>query len=161
MKTLNYHEASGATLYKEIAQPNVTTFAEVFEDFAPYDVMDSKQKHQFEPRRITGQAIGTNLFDDVKAIMNGRKCKSHPDHSMQVGPYCSRRDGDSFSVRCADWVLSRIRERTIIVPNDRMSFELVDHDNGWTLVIVNHGQILGGVWLAYIKTDSIPVAVAA
>ena len=150
------HEASGRELAREIAQPHVTRFSEVFEDSAPYNVMTGKSKHPFAPRTLTGRAIATELYDDCKAIMTGRDKPRHTDKTMQVGPYCQRRDGGSFSVRCADWVLSRIAERTIIVPGDRMSFEIVDHENGWSLVVANHGSILGSVWLAYIKTDSIP-----
>lgn len=147
------HEASGAFLYRELAQPHVETFSEVFEAWKPY------AKGAFEPRYISGQAIADNLWRDVKATMNGNHGKrKHADQSMPVGPYCYRRDGDSLSVRCADWVLSRIRERTIIIGGDPMSFDLVDHDNGWTLVTAHHSSIVGSVWLAYIRTSTIPTA---
>lgn len=152
------HEASGVTLYKEIAQPHVTTFQECFPAWAKYDVNAPDRKHQFEPRRITGQALASNLYDDAKAIMEGGRAKrKHRDESMTLGPFLSIRDGKSLSVSCADWVLSRVRERTIIVPGDTMSFEIVNHDNGWSLVTAQHSQILGSVWLAYIKTETIPV----
>ena len=117
-------------LYKPVAQPHAETFQECFDAFERYTT-DTK----IEPRYL----------------VDGKE-------RMHVGPYCVWRDHyRSFAVRCADWVLSRIRERTILVDNDRMHFELVDHDNGYTLVVASHGQIIGSLYLAYIRTDSIPV----
>jgi len=151
------HEASGAQLYKEIAQPHVSRFAEVFTDFTLYD--SKNQKHNFAPRYISGQNIAGNLYKDCKAIFqNGKRQDKHQDERMAVGPYCTWRDkyGQSLSVSCADWVLSRILERTIIIGEDHMSFEIVEHDNGWTLITAHHSCIIGSVWLAYIKTESLP-----
>lgn len=37
-----------------------------------------------------------------------------------------------------------------------MSFELINRGDGWTLATTHHSQILGTVWLAYIKTETIP-----
>lgn len=144
-------------LYKPIAQPHVETFAECFNSWEPWRLFDRNYKPGIVPRCITGQNVAGNLFKNVENIFRGRaRTEKHPDETMLVGPFCSRRDGGSMAVSCADWVLSRIRERTIIIGNDRMSFEIVDHDNGYSLVIANHSQILGSVWLAYIRTDSIP-----
>lgn len=162
MRDLWKHEASGATLSREIAQPHVSTFAECFTDWAPYDVCDSKRKHQFEPATITGQNVAGNLFKNVKDIFQGKPRQiKHSDETMKIGPYLNMTGPDnehrSMSVRCADWVLSRIRERTIIIGGESMHFEIVVHDNGWALVIAQHGQICGSVWLAYIKVDSIPL----
>lgn len=153
------HEASGATLYREIAQPHVTDFREVFDQWKPYTLEGTPMKpHAFKPRYLTGQNVASNLYKGCSEIFRGQKqTEKFPDESMAVGPFCSDRDcGKYFSVSCADWVLSRIRERTIIIGSDRMSFELVNHDNGWTLVTANHSCISGSVWLAYIKTSTIP-----
>lgn len=144
-------------LYRPIAQPHIETFAECFPDSAPWKLFDKAYKSPFEPQYLTGQNIAGNLWKNVKATMRGEKHeRKHHDESMQIGPFCSRRDGDSLAVRCAGWVLSRIREGTIVIGGDRMHFEIVDHDNGYSLVTAQHGQICGSVWLAYIKTDSIP-----
>lgn len=144
-------------LYKPIAQPHVETFAECFPDWEPWRLFDKAYKPRFGPRYVEGQNIAGNLYKGVKAIFKGEKHnRKHPDERMAVGPFCSRRDGASMAVRCADWVLSRIKEGTIVIGDDRMSFEIVDHDNGYSLVIAQHGQICGSVWLAYIRTDSIP-----
>jgi hypothetical protein len=146
-------------LYKPVAQPYAQTFADVFEDWKPRDVMKSNEPHPFPPRHITGQNIAGNLYNDVKSIIRGEKRSKHNDESMAVGPFCSvssEKGYRFFSVSCADWVLSRIRERTIIIGGDTMSFEVIDHRNGWSLVTAHHGQILGSVWLAYIRTDSVP-----
>ena len=133
------HPASGLTLRQSVMQPHVSTFSEAFSAWAPYVSAD--------PR-----------FPLI--WMNGEKAKGRKAERMAVSAYCLRRsDGghlDSLNVRPADWVLSRIREGMILVPNDRLHFEIVDHGNGWSLLVVNHGQILGSRWLAYIKTNSIP-----
>jgi len=148
-------------LAKPIAQPYVDTFAEVFEDWQPYDLMaKTMPEHPFAPRCVVGQNIAGNLYNNFKNIMRGGARQRYGDERMLVGPFCSVSPLDSpnryFSVSCADWVLSRIKESTIIIGGDTMSFHVIDHGNGWSLVVAQHGQILGSVWLAYIKTDSIP-----
>lgn len=128
------HEASGVSLYKPLAQPHAEHFFDVFPAWEPW---------QFNAK----QGISAQWLTDS----DGER--------MAVGPYCSWRDhyDDPKAVRCADWVLSRLRERTLIIPNDQMSFDMVSHDNGWTLVTAHHSSILSSVWLAYIRTDSIPM----
>lgn len=158
------HEASGAVLPREIAQPNVTTFKECFEDWKPYELMKHPSPpHAFAPRYVTGQNIAGNLFKDGREILveGKRPTQKHRDENMPVGPFCSfsAREFENnryFDVRCADWVLSRIKERTIVIGDDRMSFEVIDHGNGWSLVVAKHSVICGSVWLAYIKTESVP-----
>lgn len=146
------------TLYREIAQPHVTDFREIFEAWDYYDVSNGGRNHKFEPRYITGQNVGGNLYKNCKRILqHGQEPVKHPDERMPVGPFCSLSDHSrSFSVRCADWVLSRIRERTIIIGDDRMSFEISLHANGWALVTAHHSCIIGSVWLAYIRQETIP-----
>ncbi len=150
-------------LCKEIAQPHVTTFTECFTDYELWPLFGKQFKPRISGQMLTGQNIAGNLYDNVKQIMRGQETKSkHQDETMRVGPYCQWSDSkstrhESLAVRCADWVMSRIRERTIIIGGDSMSFDLIDHDNGWTLVTAHHSSILSSVWLAYIKTDSIPV----
>ena len=121
------HEASGAVLWKDLANPHVETFAECFslhtfnKDEAP------------APRRIEG--IGS------------------------CGPWCSRHAQDgrysSLYVSAADWVLSRCKE-LLVVPEDQLYFQIIDHTNGWSLVTLQYNTIIGSRWLAYIRTDSIP-----
>lgn len=122
------HEASGVELCRKILQPHVTTFAEVFPSFRPYDSRETC----------------------LQWIVDGRD-------KMAVSSYCVIREPhQSLNVTLADWILSRIRESMLLIPNDRLFFEIVNHDNGWSLVVVSHGVIIGSRWLAYIKTDSLP-----
>jgi len=141
MKEQSYlHKPSGVSLYREIAQPHVETFREVFEDSKPYE----HGKPAFAPR-----------------ILRGSDCLTGKETETPIGPYCMWRDHyeNSFSVSCADWVLSRLKERTISLENNSMFFEIISHDNGWSLVTCSHNLILGSVWIAYIRTNSIPVFV--
>ena len=47
-------------------------------------------------------------------------------------------------------------EMVSIIGEDSFYFELIDHGDGTTLVVVNYNKILGSRWLAKIKTDTIP-----
>jgi hypothetical protein len=149
-------------LAKTVAQPYVEKFSDVFDDWKPYDLFAKDRQHPFDPRYVVGQNIAGNLYRDTSDIFAGHPSRrgKHANESMRVGPFCSvyRKDQDNeyLSVRAADWVLSRIVERTIIIGGDTMSFEVIDHGNGWSLVTAHHGQICGSVWLAYIRTDTIP-----
>jgi len=40
---------------------------------------------------------------------------------------------------------------------DEVSFEIIVHDNGWALVIVEHSQIIGSRWIAYIDAATLPL----
>jgi hypothetical protein len=127
MDTFSYQDRkSGRGLAKPLACPKVTTFAELFPKSAKYEYPKTKF-----PKRVAS---------------NG----------MLVGNYCMHRDGESLDVQCADFVIEAIGQRTISIANDELYFDLVDHNNGWTLVVVNYNQIIGNFYLAYIKTDSIP-----
>lgn len=117
---------SGRGLAKPLACPEVTTFAELFPKSAKYEHF----KTQFT--------------------------KQNARNGARVGNYCARMGGPSLDVECAGFVIEEIGKRTISIANDELYFQLVDHHNGWTLVVVNYNQIIGNFYLAYIKTDSIP-----
>jgi len=40
---------------------------------------------------------------------------------------------------------------------DEVSFEIIVHDNGWALVLVQHSQIIGSRWIAYIDAATLPL----
>jgi hypothetical protein len=81
----------------------------------------------------SGRYVGTNFVTSL-AIMDGRM---------------------PFYVRPAEWIYGALVRATIDI-NDRISFNVIPHDNGWVLVTAHHDTILGDIWLAYIKAESVP-----
>lgn len=127
-----HHEKSGADLAQPIAQPHAEKFSDVFTDYAPF-IQDGRSP--FTPPIL-----------------------EHDKSRMRIGPYLHFREHKrpSLFVAVAGWVLSRLRERTVIIDNDSIDFEIIDHRNGWSLVVAGHSLIIGSTYLAYIRTDSLP-----
>ena len=119
-------------LARPLAQPHVVSFDQCFDDSRPWNY-DSKAN---ENHRLLIDKVG----------------------KLTIMPYCAVRGTQpyrSLSVIPADWVYSRIAENMINI-DDRVTFELIGHDNGWALLVAHYNKILGSAWLAYIRTDSIP-----
>lgn len=74
------------------------------------------------------------------------------------GRYLHFRKGQaSMRVRASEEVEQYIRTQMMsIVSDSHIHFEVIDHENGWSLVVVSYNIIIGNRYLAYIKTDSIP-----
>lgn len=131
------HKASGATLAKPLMQPHV----ESFKDFFP---RHSDYKDDGGPNGKTirvGDGLTGKEFD------------------WRIGPYCIlRRNGRCYSlhVDLADCVLSRVRESMLPIENDTIYFEVVEHNNGWALVVANYNVIIGSHYLGYVRTDTVP-----
>lgn len=121
------HKASGASLYHAPLLPEVENWKDLFED---------QREWAFN---------GTN-FPTMKG----------PHTIQQFGSYCNRRDGKSLTVKARQEILAALEKRMIYISNDRNYFEIVDHESGWSLICCKYGQIIGSVWLAYVRTDSIP-----
>lgn len=152
-------------LAKPVARTEVEKFSEIFDDWKPYELFGkgASSVHAFLPRYVTGQNVAGNLYKNVEVVCRGGRHNGwrHPDESMAVGPFCAFEGRNFtgnkyFSVKCADWVLESIKQRTIIIGGDTVSFRIIDHGNGWSLATGSQGRVSGGVWLAYIRTDSIP-----
>lgn len=132
MNDLYQHKASGAKLYQAPAFPQIDNFGDLFHVCSA--TKDEAKKP--EPRKI--------LLD------NGKPSK------MTVGSFIMMRDGNSFYAAPKDCILSEVKRSMIIIDYDELFFEIIDHENGWSLVVVSYNQIIGTRWLAYIKTKSIP-----
>lgn len=61
-----------------------------------------------------------------------------------------------FDVNASAEILAFIDEEMIRVEWDTLNFEIIRWDDGFSLVVVKHGKIIGDRWLAVIRTDSIP-----
>lgn len=118
-------------LYKPLAFPDALRFDELFESATPYDGQSRTVTH-----RRSGRDRAT-----VTSYCTGRGAKGE-HFALNVQP---RRK-----------VLDFINAEMLVVANDSIHFQVVDHDGGFSLVIVSYGQMIGSRWLAYVETASIP-----
>lgn len=140
-------------------QPHVESFKDCFDLCEPFDLF-GKKVHPFGPRYVKGASLGATLWALSEHLRGAAK---HPGGVVEcqnaIGPFCSvetKQGNRYFSVSCADWVLSRLAESRGLVPcQTAMSFEVIDHGNGWSLVLAKQGGYTP-FWLAYIKTETIP-----
>lgn len=153
------HEESGAVLDRAPVNTDAKSWNDCFPEWKYYQLFGNAGKlppHAWGPHRITGQSWPHDLFENTKRIFNGLKPQRQPDHTMYIGPFCHISGHASFDVKAAPWVIEAIKANTVLLPDDRMSFEVIPHDNGWALVLSKHSLVSGSVWLAYIKADTIP-----
>lgn len=124
------HEASGTELLREIINPNAISLTDVFEDIKAYDDNNPPKSRIWETK-------------------NGIK--------IPVGPRCyfKGQGRKSLGVKCKYWVMEEIKKNMIPIENDSLYFEIISHDNGWSLIVISYNLILGSRWLAYVKTSSI------
>lgn len=164
-----YTTPEGHWLAKPLLLPEVRTFAELFEQSAPWP-RGMNVNSPIEPRRLIADGAGARTLHAILDIgreigVEWREQGDPRDRGNEIGPYCSfkrvTRDhrqhrGQSLAVRCTDAVMDAIAPR-IVTPDDHLSFEIIEHaDRGRALVIAQHGQIIGGHWLAYINPETVP-----
>lgn len=89
----------------------------------------------------------------VVAELDGNRITSYCSVDLsQVGGPRYR----SINVKPTEAVLDVVRPR-IVTPDDTLSFQIIAHEqSGKALVIMQHGYIIGGHWLAYIDPATIP-----
>jgi hypothetical protein len=131
MNELYKHEESGANLFKPVAFPKINNFQDLF----PLSTTDKANFPAEKTERLT--------------MKDGKE-------KMYIGTYCILPDHNSCRVAISDCVLTFIKTNMILINYDELFFEVVDHKNGWCLILVSYGQIIGNRWLAYVKKDSIP-----
>lgn len=121
------HEESGAVLYQGIALPDITDFNGLVEGF-------TRDKTARAGRRPT------------------------PTSALKVGPsvWIDGPEGFHYGYgSVADCVLSAVAKRDIGL-DDRMTIKVIDHKNGWSLVTADYSTIIGSVWLAYVRSETVP-----
>ena len=128
------HEASVQRFAGAVTRPDIVDFAEVLTINGPY-----VSPKNGDERRKKGIAL------------NGR------------GAYISdwaRLPGwrTGASVHPSDWVVRRLMDAAM--EDLSMYFDVVSHENGWSLIIANYDQIIGSKWLAYVRTNTIPTQAA-
>jgi len=107
----------------------VNRFDELFDDYRPWSQEDS-----FEPIQIHKQYV----------------------ESMYIGSYCMLRGGNALRVKPNQKLVRGIEESMIAIEYERTHFEIIDHDDGRSLVVCSHGQIIGSRWLARIDSKTVP-----
>jgi hypothetical protein len=115
------------------------------------------KEHSLPACQVTGSSL-------AKALLGLRKPNGAPDliGSMTIGPFCSLSGFDTpdgmlgLSVLPHDAVVEAVKEHTIIVDKDSMSWEIIRWDGSRALVLCKHGTIIGDVWLAVIDPSTVP-----
>jgi hypothetical protein len=79
---------------------------------------------------------------------------------MRISVFCSADLRDSrplLKVWPRQEVLNTVLSHTIHIAADTMNFNIIQgYRDDKALVVCNHSVIIGGVWLAHIRLDSIP-----
>lgn len=135
---VHLHEPSGLRLHRVLMLPSVEARSALWTEWSVDRTLC------WQPRYIGGTTWDGELAGDLH---------------MTVGPLCVMcRSGraQAINVQPTDAVMRAIKDGTITIRGDRMSYRVIDHDNGWSLVLAQHGQIIGSVWLAYIRTETVP-----
>lgn len=139
-----YTTPEGFELPRRLLMPDARSFADVLEYVREWDYATMSHKPGKVPR--------PDLLPAPRLI--GRNV---------VGPFCSINLSQlggpahrSIAVRATDAVLDVVAPR-IVTPDDHLSFKVIGHKGtGRALVILEHGYIIGGHWLAYIDPATVP-----
>lgn len=127
--------------YHRILLPEAKAFGDLFSAHEPWD------GHEIKPRHIPAETPDATAWERSAWRNDGRN---------EIGPYLYFRDHrPSMAVRATDAVMEVVTPR-LVTPDDTLSFEIVEHESGFALVILSHGYIIGSHWLAYIYPDTIP-----
>lgn len=154
---------------RPIALPEVTDFAELFTDVRDWrSSRRPKTDANYVPDSendgvpmLRGAFDAAKFYGNCVEIMGGKRPPE--DGTATISHYLGgcrmKREGGSgpLWVNPTPAVIDAIRTHTIDCgQRDRITFEVVEHENGWSLVIAKHSIIGGGVWLAYVRSDSVP-----
>jgi hypothetical protein len=118
---------------KKIAFPAATKFDELFSSATPKTGGIGDQS----PTLYTGRA-----WDGRRFYLTG--------YCFRSAPFAA------WNVTAAAPVLEYVKDNVLHCGNDRMYFELVQWDDGKTLVVAQHNVICGNHYLAVIDTASVP-----
>lgn len=148
----------GLWLPKPVHMPDARNFSDVLTYF---DEWDSGKTWDHHARWLR--------VDGTEVVNRPRTAKGNPrlgsNGVNQIGPYCMTQNYPSgyrsMVVRATDAAMEAIVKRGIVTPDDTLSFKVVIHnredtDQQRALVILEHGYILGSIWLAYVNADTIP-----
>lgn len=145
-------ETTGTAIEQDVwtAIPLLIPKAKAFEDLF--------QEYSFKERSDFAEPW---VFEDLD-VGTGKR----PLEAIPIGPYCStQRLKDrrpALYVKVRDFVADYIRGHMIAAGvNDRISFELIEREDGKTLVVARNSVIIGSRWLALIDTDTVPQPKAA
>jgi hypothetical protein len=122
---------------RRLLLPDVTDFADVLEYLGEYQYRDRRGES------ATGAIIGGNIVSTFCSV----------DLSQLEGP-----KHRTIEVRPTELAVTAVAPR-IVTDDDRMAWKIIAHrDTGLALVILEHGQIIGSHWVAYIDPATIPAA---
>jgi hypothetical protein len=164
MRTLENHADAVARVSENtgrpILLPDADSFGDVLEYIGPFE-QGRDDLARYIPEEVP------QASDWERSVWHYCPGDAHYGRN-QIGPYCTvnmaqlggARHG-SAAVRATDAVIDAVSPR-IVTPDDNLSFQLIGHErSGRVLVILKHGYIIGGHYLAYIDPATIPPAMMA
>lgn len=140
-----YTTPEGFELSRKLLLPDARSFSDVLEYVREWDSSTMSHHNGVVPR--------PELVPEPAKIGDNK-----------VGPFCSvqiegadgKRGRRSIAVQARQAVLDVVEPR-IVTPDDRLSFEIIEHKGtGRALVLLSHSYIIGSHWLAYIDPATIP-----
>jgi len=105
------------------------------------------------PDVVAFEGVAT-LTEELEPIELGTVWKGQP--SLFTG-YAGLPEGRFANVRLTPEAENVLRDRAM----GDLSFNLrvIDHGKGWALVTADYDRIIGSVWLAYVRTETLPAGV--
>lgn len=132
-----YRRYLKATNHSPLLLPDAVDFADVFARCVPYD----DRAKLPEPARLDP--------DPQYPHMPG----------PAIGRYLSVREPyQSWAVVPRPETVAAVKPNMLSIYGDSLSWEIVNHDNGFSLVIIRHSCIIGSRYVAYVRSASVPKA---
>ena len=139
------HEASGLKLWRSVLHPEVTDFAFFLDEEPEVMFMDI---HDTTPQYKAKQAKYPPLF-----------CATHGKDNILLSQFVSvsrtRGTARSFWAHPAGWLMNYTAQRTFTGGGLKVIHHTGAHE-GWSLVAFEESRIIGGGWLAYVRTETVP-----
>jgi hypothetical protein len=139
------HVASGLNLWRAVKYPEVTDFAFFLDEEPEVMFMDI---HDTTPQYKAKQA----KYPPIYTATHGKD-----NILLSQFVYVSRTNGSarSFWAHPAGWLVNYTAQSSFTGGGLKVVNHIGEHA-GWSLVIFDESQIIGGAWLAYVRTETVP-----
>lgn len=78
-------------------------------------------------------------------------------NTSKISSWLRFRHGKNIEVKPSVEVLRAVRDNMLdLEERDEIYFEVIEHENGWALVIAQYNLIIGSHWIAYIDASTLP-----
>lgn len=135
MDSWTRHDESGAELGRPVARPDIVDARDVFTPTIERHAVPLGT-FEWEPWSGRRRSGGESAFNGYAVI----EAAEYPRSIVNV--------------ELAGWAIDVLKTRAM--GDLRFTLRAIAHDNGWTLILAQYDRIIGSVWLAYVRTDTVP-----